>query len=49
MQYGQNDEESEITQYLDNRIDGGIKQKNLDKILDIIDDFIDLVESVNEG
>lgn len=45
MKYGQGNDESIITEYLDGHICEGIKQKNLDKILDIIDDYIQLVES----
>ena len=42
--YGHGNDESIITEYLDGHICGGIKQKNLDKILDIIDDYIELIE-----
>lgn len=44
MIYGQENNESLITEYLDAHIEKEIKQKNLDRILDIIDDYIDLVE-----
>ena len=44
MIYGQVDNENYITQYLDANLENGIKQKNLDKILDIIDDYIELIE-----
>ena len=44
MTYGQEDDETMVTKYLDAYIKKGIKQKNLDKILNIIDDYIDLVE-----
>lgn len=44
MVYGQENDESVITKYLDGHLEGGIKQKNLDKILDIIDDYIELKE-----
>lgn len=44
--YGQQDDESVITKYLDGHLEDGIKQKNLDKILDIIDDYIELKEEV---
>ena len=47
MIYGQIDDENCITQYLDANLENGIKQKNLDKILDIIDNYIDLVEEIN--
>ena len=42
MIYGQENDESVITKYLDAHIEIRIKQKNLDKILDIIDDYIEL-------
>lgn len=44
MVYGQGNDESIITEYLDTHIKNGIKQENLDKILDIIDDYIELKE-----
>lgn len=44
MIYGQENDESVITKYLDAHIESGITQKNLDKILDIIDDYIELKE-----
>lgn len=44
MIYGQENDESIITEYLDDHIESGIVQKNLDKILDIIDDYIELKE-----
>lgn len=44
MIYGQGNDESIINEYLDGHICGGIRQKDLDKILDIIDDYIELVE-----
>ena len=44
MIYGQENDESVITKYLDAHLEDGIKQKNLDKILDIVDDYIDLKE-----
>lgn len=47
MIYGQEDDDSYIVKYLDANLENGIKQKNLDKILDIIDDYIDLVERIN--
>lgn len=46
MQYGQDDDEAIITEYLDAHLEGGIKQKNLDKILDLIDDYADLREII---
>lgn len=49
MIYGQENDENIITRYLDAHIEGEIKQKNLDKILDIIDDYIELKEKVDYG
>lgn len=46
MIYGQEDEDSLITNYLDAHIETTIKQRNLDRILDIIDNYIDLTEEV---
>lgn len=39
-------EEVIVIKYLDAHLEGGIKQKNLDLILDIIDAYIDLLESL---
>lgn len=44
--YGSGDEETIITKYLDAHLDNGIKQKNLDLVLDIIDMYADLLESL---
>ena len=44
MIYGQENDERVIAKYLDVHLEDGIKQKNLDKILDIIDDYIELKE-----
>lgn len=44
MIYGQENDESIITEYLDVYLEDGVMQKNLDKILDIIDDYIELKE-----
>lgn len=44
MIYGQENDESIITEYLDAHLEDGVMQKNLDKILDIIDDYIELKE-----
>lgn len=49
MIYGQENDESVITKYLDVHLEDGIKQKNLDKILDIVDDYIELKEKVDYG
>ena len=45
-QYGSGNDETIITDYLDSHLENGIKQKNLDKILDIIDDYVELKESI---
>ena len=44
--YGSGDEETIITEYLDAHMENGIKQKNLDFVLDIIDMYTDLLESL---
>lgn len=46
MRYGQGDEESVITEYLDSHLEEGIKQKNLDFILDLIDEYVELKEKI---
>lgn len=46
--YGSGDEETVITEYLDAHLEGGIKQKNLDLVLDLIDGYADLKEAVME-
>ena len=46
--YGSGNEETIITQYLDAHLNNGIKQKNLDKILDILDTYTDLLEVLEE-
>lgn len=46
MQYGQGNEESVITEYLDSHLEDGIKQKNLDKVLDLIDEYVELEEAL---
>lgn len=45
-QYGSGNDEIVITEYLDSHLEGGIKQANLDKVLDLIDDYIEIKESV---
>lgn len=47
MKYGQGNEDSIITEYLDSHLEGGIKQKNLDKVLDLIDGYIELKEALH--
>lgn len=48
MMYGAGDEDSIITEYLDAHLENGIKQRNLDKILDIMDDYADLCEIMED-
>lgn len=48
MRYGQGDEESVITEYLDSHLEEGIKQKNLDFILDLIDEYIEVAEAASK-
>ena len=47
--YGSGDEETIITEYLDAHLEEGVKQKNLDLVLDLIDGYADLKEAVMEG
>ena len=47
--YGSGDDGTIITEYLDAHLEGGIKQKNLDIVLDMIDEYVGLVESVEGG
>ena len=44
--YGSGNDETIITEYLDSHLENGIKQKNLDFVLDLINDYIDLKECV---
>lgn len=44
--YGSENDETIITEYLDSHLENGIKQKNLDFVLDLIDNYVDLKESV---
>lgn len=44
MQYGNGDDETVVTEYLDSHLDNGIKQKNLDTVLDLMDEYIELIE-----
>ena len=46
MQYGSRDDEALVTEYLDAHLETGIKQKNLDLILNLIDEYIYLKEQV---
>lgn len=44
--YGGGDKNTIITQYVNSNLEGGIKQKNLDLVLDLIDEYIELKESI---
>lgn len=46
--YGSGDDETIITEYLDAHLENGIKQKNLDLILDMIDTYADLKEAIEQ-
>lgn len=47
--YGSGDDETIITEYLDySHLENGIKQKNLDLILNVIDMYVDLKEAVQQ-
>ena len=48
MIYGQEDDNAIIISYSNSNLEGGIKQCNLDRILDIIDDYVELVEAIEE-
>lgn len=48
VRYGSGDDETIITEYLDAHLENGIKQKNLDLILDMIDMYVDLKEAVED-
>ena len=45
--YGSGDDETIVTEYLNAHLENGIKQKNLDFILDLIDLYVDLIESIS--
>lgn len=47
--YGSGNDETIITEYLDSHLENGIKQKNLDFVLDLIDDYVELKEMTTEG
>ena len=46
MIYGQEDDNAIITSYPDSNLEGGIKQCNLYFILDLIDMYVELKESI---
>ena len=47
--YGSGNDETIITEYLDAHLENGIKQKNLDLVLDMINGYADLKEAIEEG
>ena len=47
--YGSGNDETVITEYLDTHLENGIKQKNLDLILDLIDEYVDLKEAIDKN
>lgn len=48
MIYGQADDNAIITRYLPGtHLENGIKQSNLDFILDLLDKYIEVVEAIN--
>ena len=47
MTYG-SDDNVVVTKYLDSHLCGGIQQNSLDKILDLMDEYIELREEVEE-
>ncbi len=46
--YGSGNNETIITEYLDAHLENGIKQKNLDLVLDLMDKYVELKEIVLE-
>ena len=46
--YGSGNDETIITEYLDAHLENGIKQKNLDLVLDMIDMYADLKEAIQQ-
>lgn len=46
--YGSGNDETVITEYLDAHLGDGIKQKNLDLVLNMIDTYADLKEAIEE-
>lgn len=43
-QYGIGNDETVVTEYLDAHLENGIKQKNLDTVLILVDEYIELIE-----
>ncbi len=46
--YGSGDDGTIITEYLDTHLENGIKQKNLAFILDLIDEYVELMAANKE-
>ena len=46
--YGAGDDNIVVDEYLDAHLCGGIKQGNLDIILDLIDEYVEVKEAVNK-
>ena len=44
--YGSGDENTIVTDYLDAHLEGGIEQKHLDFILDLMDEYVELLEAI---
>ena len=47
--YGSGNDEVIITDYLDAHLEDGIKQKNLDKVLNLIDEYVCIKECVESN
>ena len=46
--YGQKDDNDIIASYPNSNLENGIKQCNFDHILNLIDEYVDLIEAVEE-
>lgn len=47
--YGTGGDDAVVTEYLDSHLEGGIQQKNLDFVLDLIDEYVELEEAVERS
>lgn len=47
--YGTGGDDTVVTEYLDAHLEGGIQQKNLDFVLDLIDEYVELKETVERS
>lgn len=45
---GKKEEDNVVTSYLDSHLEGGIKQKNLDIVLDLMDEYVEVVEATTK-